>query len=212
MIHAGTNTLAINLELARKRLLAHPWIREADISRELPAKIVISIKEQVALAAVDFGERFLMNEQGKVFKKQVTSDQTMIPDHLPVISGLELSDLDLESKSRSPSYQAVMEILRLGQKEQGILPNRFIDHIHVDKDIGLSLSIKETNDLYPLRTIKLGFNNYAEKYDRLKDLISYFKTIDQKKKERLTKLDSVDLNHTHRIVVKPCKDFIARQG
>lgn len=212
MIHAGTNTLAINLELARKRLLAHPWIREADISRELPAKIVISIKEQVALAAVDFGERFLMNEQGNVFKKQVTSDQTMIPDHLPVISGLELSELDLQTSPRSLCYQAVMEILQLGHKEPGILSNRFIDHIHVDKDIGPSLNIKETNDVYPIRTIKLGFNNYSEKYDRLKDLISYLKTIDQKKNEQLTKLDSVDLNHIHRIVVKPCKDFTARQG
>ena len=211
-IDTGTNMLAINLDLARKRLLAHPWIREAAIARELPSKIVISIQEQSALAVIDFGESFLMDRQGDPFKKQAASDETYMQNHLPVISGLGLCDLDRNNKFKGRPHQAVMKILKLGQVRRSILPNRLIEHIHVDKDIGLSLSIKETEDFYSLKTSRLKFDNYSEKYDRLKNLIAYLKTINPKKNERLARLESLDLNHTHRIVARPCKAFIARQG
>ncbi|MDP4978978.1 MAG: FtsQ-type POTRA domain-containing protein, partial [Desulfobacterales bacterium] len=41
----GVNILAVNLSLVRKRLLAHPWIAEAGVSREIPSGLSNRIKE-----------------------------------------------------------------------------------------------------------------------------------------------------------------------
>jgi cell division protein FtsQ len=37
-VKKGMNVLAVNLAMVRKRLLAHPWIAEAEVRREIPAK------------------------------------------------------------------------------------------------------------------------------------------------------------------------------
>ena len=40
-IYEGVNILSANIVLTRKRLLAHPWIKDADIIRKLPDEITI---------------------------------------------------------------------------------------------------------------------------------------------------------------------------
>ena len=67
-LRAGMNILAANLTVARKRLLSHPWIDEAEITREIPSGLIIRIKEHEPLAIVDLGHKFLINEKGEIFK------------------------------------------------------------------------------------------------------------------------------------------------
>ena len=83
-VRTGVNVMAVNIALVRKRLLAHPWIDEAEVSREIPNGLHIRFKEQSPLAIVDVGHKFLINQRGKVFKVWDVSD----PSNLPVISGL----------------------------------------------------------------------------------------------------------------------------
>ena len=45
-VDKGVNILAVNLSLVRKRLLAHPWIAEAGVSREIPSGLSIRIKPE----------------------------------------------------------------------------------------------------------------------------------------------------------------------
>ena len=96
-IRMGDNILAINLSLVRKRLLAHPWIAEAEVRREIPSRLIIRVKEHQALAMVDFGQKFLINRQGQIFKAWDPSD----PADLPVISGLDVSDLTVWDQPQS---------------------------------------------------------------------------------------------------------------
>ena len=122
-VRTGDNILSINLSLARKRLLAHPWIAGAEVSREIPSRIIIRVKEHAALAVVDFGQKFLINQQGRIFKTWNPSDQ----QDLPVISGLDLSDLKVYGRldSTHPGqvsvdsspFRAVMQVLELGQQQ-----------------------------------------------------------------------------------------------
>ena len=53
-VRTGDNILSVNLSLARKRLLAHPWIADAEVSREIPSRLIIRVKEHTVLAVVDF--------------------------------------------------------------------------------------------------------------------------------------------------------------
>ena len=85
-IRTGDNILSVNLSLVRKRLLAHPWIAEAGVSREIPSGLRIRIEEHSPLAVVDVGKKFLINHSGIIFKAWDASD----PADLPVVNGLNV--------------------------------------------------------------------------------------------------------------------------
>ena len=198
-VHKGMNILSANLALVRKRLQAHPWIAEAEVRREVPSGLAISIQEHRALAMVDFGQKYLMNKNGEIFKAWEPSD----PKNLPVISGLSRSDLrvygqsdpnrDDSVKAGSAPFQAVMRILQLGGKKGSILPNREVRQIHVDQQVGLTVRAFERGNI-----INLGFSNYAGKYRMLSRLLSYLK-----RHGNILDFDRIDLNNLKRVVVKP---------
>jgi cell division protein FtsQ len=194
----GVNILAVNLRLVRKRLLAHPWIAEAGVSREIPSGLSIRIKEQAPLAVVDVGQKFLLNHSGKIFKTWDASD----PAGLPVISGLNVLDLppvygqtdlsegDIDWEHTTP-FKAVMKVLRLGRRQGSILPNRSIRQIQVDRQIGLTLLAFDR-----IKTINLGYDDYDSKYHMLANLFSYLKH-----QQSVSDFDRIDLNNLNRVVV-----------
>jgi cell division protein FtsQ len=199
----GANIFSVNLSLVEKRLLAHSWIEEAEISRELPSGIKIRIKEHTAVAIVDFGRRFLINNTGEIFKEWSPGD----PCVLPVINGLRYSDISiapklrvhgsgesdmaLYMKKRNNPFDAVMDVLRLGQRAESVLPNKLIRQIMVDREIGITIYAFKK-----IKEIKLGYENYADKYVLLKKALLYIKNINN-----FQDPVSIDLNNFNRIVV-----------
>jgi hypothetical protein len=150
------------------------------------------------------GHKFLINTQGELFKEWTPSD----PDNLPLVSGLEMSDLTAYAKNtlsgsgpgigedeqkHSGPLDAVMLVLRLGEETGSVLPNRLIKQIRVDREIGLTLFASSQ-----VKTIHLGYHHYADKYDMLKSIISYLNA-----KRGLPDVDRIDLNNLNRIVVSP---------
>jgi len=192
-IKKGVNILSLNLSTARKRLLAHSWIAEAEISRELPSNIHIRIKEHKPLAVMDLGRKFLINTKGEIFKEVSAQD----PDNLPIISGLEFSDINVKGESRSLPFEAVMDILHLGQKSNSVIPNSLIQNIKVDREIGLTIYAPYFESGL-INSIKIGYHEYASKYAGLKYVISYLKN-----RPKFLRIESIDLNNLNRIVVNP---------
>ncbi len=201
-VDKGVNILAVNLSLVRKRLIAHPWIAEAGVSRQIPSGLSIWIKEHSPLAVVDVGKKFLINHSGKIFKTWDTSD----PADLPVVRGLNILDLPPVSGQTHPSeggiarkrtapFKAVMKVLRLGRKQGSILPNRAISQIWVDRQIGLTLHAFDR-----IKTINLGYDDYDGKYNMLAKLFSYLKH-----QQSVSDFDYIDLNNLNRVVVNPLR-------
>jgi cell division protein FtsQ len=192
-IYRGDNIFAINLNVARQRLLAHPWISGADVIREVPDGILVRIREHRALAMVEMNnKRYLMNTRGEIFKHY--SGET---DALPVISGFSPEDIQVAGrqpmKHETNPHKSVMNIVKLAQDPDGRLPLSQIKQILVDREIGLTLLSEG-----PARTIRLGYGDYDPKLDRLMDVRNYLK-----QQADLVIFDSIDLNHINRIVVKP---------
>ena len=131
----GLNIFSVNLGTTRKRLLAHPWISEAEVSREIPSGIHIRIKEHEPLAIIDINRKFLLNKQGRLFKEWAVGD----PVNLPLVDGLAFSDLNIGDRPYSRPFNAVMTVLKLGRNKGSILTNKDIRKIVVDKDIGLTI-------------------------------------------------------------------------
>lgn len=200
-VHSGINILSTNLTLVRKRLRAHPWIADAEVSRQIPSGLTIIVKEQTALAIVDLGQKYLINTHGEIFKEWDSSD----PKNLPVVSGLDLSDLTVygrtepsqpgSDKERSAPYRAVMRVLQLGEKNGSILPNRVVKQIRVDRQIGLTVHAFERGT-----PINLGYSDYAGKYRMLSNLFSYLKQY-----RSISDFDRIDLNNLQRVVVNPIR-------
>jgi cell division protein FtsQ len=200
-VSKGMNILAVNLSMVRKRLMAHPWIAEAEVRREIPSGLYIRVKEHVPLAIVQLDRKYMINEQGQIFKEWTASD----PDRLPLVSGLQLADFKAQAKTGAPAsprnhfearpLEAVMQILALGKQARSILPNRNIKQIRVDREIGITLEAFKQ-----IKTIVLGYHNYPLKYAMLKNILNY-----RKQKRNFPDFDRVDLNNVNRIVVNPVR-------
>ena len=192
-LEKGTNILSINLPLMRKRLLANPSIAEAEIIRYLPDSIFIRIKEHIPLAVLDFGRRFIINKNGEIFKEMDDSD----PQDLPLVTGLRILDINVSGGAGSFYYDAVMDVLKLGQKAGSPVSLGAIEKIHVDKEMGLTLYTADC-ETAGLHEIKLGYNDYPKKYKSLKKVYLYLK-----RARGLLNFCSIDINNLNRIVLTP---------
>ena len=181
------NIFSLNLGAARKRLLAHPWIADAQITREIPNGIDIRVEEHHALAVVDVGSRLLLNTRGDVFKKWRPSD----PQGLPLVKGLLLSDLSLGRQAPSRSLDAILSVLRHARQPGACFPIRDIRVIDVDRDMGITLYLGGH-----MRSIKMGFTEYPSKYERLKEILHYMTTAGESPPYR-----SIDIIDPDRVVV-----------
>ncbi len=164
-LQKGTNILDVNLALTRKRLLAHPWIADVSVRRHLPDQLELSITEQVPLAVVNLGRKFVINRDGVIFKKANALDE----NDYPVINGLSLTDLTNDSKNGKHIFGSVLAVLRLGEQPGSAIPNRILKSVHVDREVGLTLVAFKK----PL-VIRLGYRDYPAKYDVLNRLLAHF--------------------------------------
>ncbi len=188
-IQKDENILALNLPLARKQLLSHPWIADADISRELPKGISIQIKEHKALAVLSMGRKFLINFSGEIFKENELSD----PENLPVISGLDYSDLGPINEQKNSPLAAVVEWLLISSRMNRVLPEIDVKEIKVDREIGLTLLLSDGE-----RLICLGYNDYRQKINRLRKIVDFLK-----ERSQLLEIQSINLMNPDRIILRP---------
>jgi cell division protein FtsQ len=186
---AGDNILALNLRLIRKRLISHPWINTAQVSRQIPHTIIIRVEEHHPLAALDLGQRLLINEHGRIFKEYTAGD----PDHLPVITGIDYTDLSLENQPITEPMETIIHVLQLSRKGESVLPYNGIARLHVDKETGVTLTMREKE-----RLIKLGFGQFAKKNQKIRQLLEYLEN-----KPQWQDICALDAHNPDRIVVTP---------
>lgn len=194
-IEQGVNLVSLNLKTIRKKLMAHPWIAEADIRRTFPRRIDIRIREQYPLAVLDFGKQFLVNSGGIIFKEARPHEAA----GLPLMTGIEYSDWKTPEMPETKVFTSVLEVLKIGESSDGILPNKLIKNIHVDREIGLMLHTEG-----PVRTIHLGYGGYQTKYSRLKTILSYIAGNDE-----IAVIDEIDLRDPDHIVARPGKEILS---
>jgi cell division protein FtsQ len=218
-VREGINVLSVNLSAARRQLLAHPWIAEAEVRREIPSVIHIRVREHVPAAVVDMGKKFLLNEQGEIFKEWDPAD----PAGLPVVSGLKPADVRVADRSGaavlpvmaalapavptetpfSRPMNAVLQVLALGREDTGVLPVKQIAAIRVDRELGLTVVAYDD-----AKSIRLGYDDYAAKYRLLADLLAFFKG-----QPGMAAVARVDLTDAGRVIVNPVRaDLPAKPG
>ncbi|MBT8338533.1 MAG: FtsQ-type POTRA domain-containing protein [Desulfatitalea sp.] len=187
-IQSGDNLMAVNLRLARKRLLAHPWIATARVSRQIPNTIDIQVREHIPLARVDLGRIFLINLQGRIFKELEETD----PLDLPLVNGVTYADISLGNDTLSTPLAAVMKVLRMSREPGAAISFSQIDCLYLDREMGVVLTLKQKK-----RQIKLGYDDYEAKYKRYSQLRRHLEH-----NRRWQNYKTVDLKDPDRVVVE----------
>lgn len=183
------NILAVNLATTRKRLMAHPWIADVTVGREIPSGLRFHIREEKPLAFLDMGagHRFLINSAGRVFKREGGSSTI----DLPRVQGLDHADLPVAGQPVTHAFQAVMTLFRLAGKTDSLPSLADIRRIRMDREIGATVYIGDDS-----RAVKLGFGRYREKVEALEQLM-----IRLSRDGRLTRYRVIDLFDVNRIVI-----------
>jgi cell division protein FtsQ len=84
-VRPGDNVFAADLRAEAAALEAEPWIRTAEVRRELPDRIVVEVEERVAAAVVALDALYYADAQGVPFRR---CDEDYAAE-LPLVTGLE---------------------------------------------------------------------------------------------------------------------------
>ncbi len=88
----GINILNFDVWETEQRLVQHPWIRTADVSREFPQRIHVMIREHHPVAVIRRQETTYLDTTGEIFV-----DPSSDVRDLPYLSGLERIPLDTQT-------------------------------------------------------------------------------------------------------------------
>jgi len=135
-IAVGANVFALDLDAARAKLLADPWIADATLARHLPGTIVMQVTERKPAAIVALGDAYLATAEGEPFKRLEPGD----PVELPLVTGLRAEDL---ADDREGAMRTIRRAIDLAAEyDRGPLAKRTpLEEVHVQPDGAFSLVV-----------------------------------------------------------------------
>jgi cell division protein FtsQ len=175
-IDVGKNVFAESPDSVRQRLLKHPWVATAEVSRQLPGRFEVSVteREPAALLLVEAcSERaghgsdpgcddpsalYLVSTEGSVFKRLEGED----PVDLPVITGVDRQRFGSDPDFRQGVLMSAVALL--GEyRGAGLWQRLPIGEIHVESDDALSIYVGQE-----LTLVRLGHSPFEQKLRRMK--------------------------------------------
>ena len=87
-IRPDSNLLALDLDEMAGRIRQNPWIYSASISKNLPDRLTITVKEREPVALVNLDGLYLVDRRGTPFKRLERGEKF----DLPLITGLDAPD------------------------------------------------------------------------------------------------------------------------
>ena len=95
-LKVGQNLFELEPGAIERSIAAHPWVDQVRATRRFPGALTISVKEHQPAAVASLGELYLVDSEGRPFKKIQSGD----PTNLPLITGMEREQF-VESPERS---------------------------------------------------------------------------------------------------------------
>ncbi len=170
------NLLGLPIEALYKKLIAHPWIKDATIHRNLPGTLSIHIDERVPVALIMIDRLYYVDQDGAVFAK-INKD---VGCDFPIFTGPRRS-------SQLSAYQPLInEAIPLITERTAPL----ISEIHLDLTRGITLITLQ--DAIPVR---LGRRDLSRRLHRFLAVYHYLR-----RREIVTR--AIDCRYPDRVVVK----------
>jgi cell division protein FtsQ len=80
----GENVFRLDLHRAARAMEGHPWVASATLERRLPGTILVSVIEHRPAALVQLGGLYVLDEEGRLFKRAAPEDAL----DLPILTGV----------------------------------------------------------------------------------------------------------------------------
>jgi cell division protein FtsQ len=162
-VEIGDALLTVDPDQVAAKLASHPWIASARVRRDLPSALAIEVTERRAIASALMGALYLLDENGRPFKR-ATFDEA---DGLPVITGVTREQyVALRSTSEAVFREALALFAAYGDLPAGA-PRPKLSEIHIDPRTGFSLVL-----LDGAGEIRLGRGAAQEKLGRLDQVLA----------------------------------------
>ena len=149
--------LSVDLESIRQRLKRHHWIRDAEISRELPDRLIVDVHEQEILGVVNLGADYYVNTEGILFKRIEPGESH---DHV-LISGLKAADFTDGKPDAFADLSAAVELIKAASA-CGVNDLERLSEVHFDPVTGFGVVTMDRGIW-----IALGREGFGEKLVRL---------------------------------------------
>jgi cell division protein FtsQ len=165
-IPRGTNIFRLDTAGVIDRIEALPEVRRADVVRELPNRVVISVEERRPFTLVHGGRLHWMDEEGRL----LGTSPSAVSSPLPVISGLTADELASMRTSPGPRARAAIAVIRALIRSGGLTAE--ISEI--------DMSRREGPVLYTIDgvEVRLGNEDWEERLQRLEGVLAQVATQD----------------------------------
>lgn len=153
----GQNVFSVDLEDARARLAADPWIESAEVRRKLPSTISIRVTEREAAGLVAMSEgSYLVARDGAVIKRLEAGD----PMEHHVVTGVSLDDLVNDREGAARTIRRALDLAY--EYERSELARRSpLEEVHVHPSGDLSLVVGKSG-----LTLRMGEGPYRRKLEQ----------------------------------------------
>jgi cell division protein FtsQ len=166
-IPRGTNIFKLDTMGVIGRVESLPEIRRADVVRELPDRVVISVEERRPFTLVHGGRLHWMDEEGRLLG---ASPEAVAPP-MPVISGLSADELASMRTSPGPKARAAIGVIRALLRSGTGLTAEISE---------IDMSRREGPVLYTIDgvEVRLGTEDWDERLARLEGVLTQIATQD----------------------------------
>jgi cell division protein FtsQ len=159
-VEIGDRLLTVDPDRVAAKLTTHPWIASARVRRELPSALSIDVTERRAVASALMGALYLLDENGRPFKRADFDEA----DGLPVITGVTREQY---AGLRTVSEAVFREALTLLASYNEVAGRPKLSEVHVDPRAGFSLVL-----LDGAGQIRLGRGGADEKLARFDEILA----------------------------------------
>jgi cell division protein FtsQ len=166
-IPSGTNIFRLDTVDVIGRVEALPEVRRADVVRELPDRVVISVEERRPFTLVHGGRLHWMDEEGRLLGALLTA----VASPMPVISGLTADELASMRTAPGPRARAAIAVIRALLRSGSGLTAEISE---------IDMSRREGPVLYTVDgvEVRLGSEDWEERLARLEGVLAQVATQD----------------------------------
>ena len=166
-IPRGANIFSLDTADVIDRVEALPEVRRADVVRELPNRVVISVEERRPFTLVHGGRLHWMDEEGRL----LGASPSAVSSPLPVISGLTADELASMRTSPGPKARTAIAVIRALLRSGGALAAEISE---------IDMSRREGPVLYTIDgvEVRLGSEDWEERLARLEGVLAQVATQD----------------------------------
>jgi cell division septal protein FtsQ len=165
-VETGTNVWEIDPEVAQTRLLTNGWIRNADVRRELPDRVVVHVREHRPVAILAVADEspglYFVAANGRIFAPVAPGDER----DLPFVTGLTRADLGGGGAYGPRAVRRALDLVRHAARASGV---GTVSEVHVDRRDGLMLLPTR-----PALPIAIGWGDYDTKLARVAEVLPYW--------------------------------------